>query len=409
MKLIYVYYGGLSSPVFDSQILGMVEFLSRQGVEPTLMIFFEHDVDADKARKKALLEEHLGTRVLIVKRPLFLGRFFLRTLGEQLAKAIEDVEASEPLVLHCRGQIAAYIALHAKALLPHASVSILSDIRGIPEEILSRTNIVRWPADQFRYREMKKIGKVVYTMADGICCVSNAFRDYIANCSGRSPNRITVIHTAVNTNLFQFDPVLRAKMRDYLGLREELVFAYSGSLAPWQMPDKVLELFVTVQEIHPDSRLLILTKDISILKKLLRKYKHNIGRIRYVSVDYTEVPRYLVAADIGILLRKDTLINRVAFPTKYAEYLSSGLFVVATKGIRDTTAYTAMYPTTGYIMQDFPEINSDELRNLITRLHTNKLLTDTSRQKRSIIATDLFGTERVFSKYLEVYSALASD
>ena len=37
---------------------------------------------------------------------------------------------------------------------------------------------------------------------------------------------------------------------------------------------------------------------------------------------------YLNAADFGFLLRDDTPVNRVAFPTKFAEYALAGLRVI---------------------------------------------------------------------------------
>jgi len=41
------------------------------------------------------------------------------------------------------------------------------------------------------------------------------------------------------------------------------------------------------------------------------------------------VASYLHEAEVGFLLRKDTIVNRVCFPTKLGEYLASGCWVVS--------------------------------------------------------------------------------
>jgi len=98
----------------------------------------------------------------------------------------------------------------------------------------------------------------------------------------------------------------------------------------------------------------------------------------------------------------------VAFPTKYAEYLSCGLFVVTTQGVMDIASYTMTQPVTGYVLQHFAELDSGELRNLIMQLYEKDFLTDMSRQERHTIAANMFGIERNFSKYIEIYDALAN-
>jgi glycosyltransferase involved in cell wall biosynthesis len=53
------------------------------------------------------------------------------------------------------------------------------------------------------------------------------------------------------------------------------------------------------------------------------------------SVEFSEMPRYLSAADVGLLLRKPHDTFRMATPIKLAEYLGAGLAVVVSEGIGD--------------------------------------------------------------------------
>ena len=49
------------------------------------------------------------------------------------------------------------------------------------------------------------------------------------------------------------------------------------------------------------------------------------------SVPFTEVPKYLNAADVAFLIRDNHEMNAVASPTKLAEYLSCGLPVISSE------------------------------------------------------------------------------
>uniref|UniRef100_UPI002630F3D7 hypothetical protein n=1 Tax=uncultured Campylobacter sp. TaxID=218934 RepID=UPI002630F3D7 len=46
------------------------------------------------------------------------------------------------------------------------------------------------------------------------------------------------------------------------------------------------------------------------------------------SLPYDKVPLYLNAADFGVIIRNDDLINFVASPTKINEYLACGLKII---------------------------------------------------------------------------------
>ena len=52
-------------------------------------------------------------------------------------------------------------------------------------------------------------------------------------------------------------------------------------------------------------------------------------------MSHDEVARWAAAADAGLLLRESNIINRVASPTKFAEYLSVGIPVLITDSLAD--------------------------------------------------------------------------
>jgi hypothetical protein len=78
-----------------------------------------------------------------------------------------------------------------------------------------------------------------------------------------------------------------------------------------------------------------------------------------VSVSFDQVPLYLVSADIGLLIRDNHLLNRYACPTKFTEYLASGLHVLTTPAVLDVVD-TIRRSGVGTVMQDVE--NKDQLR-----------------------------------------------
>jgi glycosyltransferase involved in cell wall biosynthesis len=73
---------------------------------------------------------------------------------------------------------------------------------------------------------------------------------------------------------------------------------------------------------------------------------------KLMSAAHTEVPELLAAADLAVLLRDRSSVNRVASPVKFAEYLAAAVPVVLTEGIGD---YSALVRSTqvGCVLPDF--------------------------------------------------------
>ena len=49
---------------------------------------------------------------------------------------------------------------------------------------------------------------------------------------------------------------------------------------------------------------------------------------KIISVDYTNIFRYLAACDAGIIFREDHILNWISRPTKVLEYYAVGLPII---------------------------------------------------------------------------------
>lgn len=118
----------------------------------------------------------------------------------------------------------------------------------------------------------------------------------------------------------------------------DVVLAYAGSVAGWQSFGLLERLLAPVLEQQPAVKLLFLSRPDPGIDRLQSRFP---GRLKRVWVAPEEVHAVLAQCDHGLLLREDSITNRVASPTKFAEYLIAGLPVIITEHIGDYSAFVA--------------------------------------------------------------------
>ena len=120
----------------------------------------------------------------------------------------------------------------------------------------------------------------------------------------------------------------------------------------------MFKFFNEMQKCNQNVKILLLTKDTSVVEKYLLQYPDLRSRIISLYVNNNEVFKYLNAADFGILFRENTIMNNVASPTKFAEYMLCGLPVIISEGVGDYSSYV-IEKGVGFLLNEselkFPE------------------------------------------------------
>lgn len=128
----------------------------------------------------------------------------------------------------------------------------------------------------------------------------------------------------------------RAEIRAALGWGEEdVVLVYSGTVVGWQSLELLYASVLPWLRNTPSNRILFLSEGHPLISRLETEFPGQVGR-RWVT--HHEVRSMLLACDHGLLLRDPCVTNRVASPTKFAEYLSAGLSVVISPQVGDFSA-----------------------------------------------------------------------
>lgn len=247
-------------------------------------------------------------------------------------------KTSGRVVLHCRGTEATHLALRARGRAN--DVAVVCDCRGVdgPEYQYYRgmAELADGTAtDRAEFARREALQSSAIANADAVLCVSKAMQRHFSEAWGGATARLQVVPCCTDVAVAQRAAEQRLEMRAKLGLADKFVVSYVGSAAPWQALPQTLAVFSQIASIRPDAYLLVLTTDSIRLARAVEQAGCPTGQVKVLSVPHGDVPAYLAAADLGLLLREDSIVNRVASPMKFAEYLACGVPVVLSDGIGD--------------------------------------------------------------------------
>lgn len=208
---------------------------------------------------------------------------------------------------------------------------VLFDVHGAsPEEYLHATQ----RPDRNWLTKLEADEKSVLQDADQVFFVSRQMQHFYASKYGISPKRSAVVPCATSARV-NLDPQLRSELRTKLGVQSNLVFVYSGSWRKYQMVQETVTFFSEIRKRIANAFFLILTGQVEEFRRSVQAQGLNPADYTIMSLPHDEVFQVLQAADVGFLLRDDSVVNRVASPTKFAEYCICGLPVLLTRYVGD--------------------------------------------------------------------------
>lgn len=174
-------------------------------------------------------------------------------------------------------------------------------------------------------------------LADKIFVVSNRLKSYLVDTFQVNPDKFVHYPCLSGSEKFYFSQNDRRLTREKLQYTDsDIVILYAGGLlAKWHNVDFILKFFNELSLISDRFKFLILSADSTHLGYLLNKYPSLTEKIQAYKVPNNEVVHYLNAADFGTLFRKDVVMNNVASPSKFAEYMLCGLPVLISQNVGD--------------------------------------------------------------------------
>lgn len=244
-----------------------------------------------------------------------------------------------PLILHCRNATVTRMAL--RAARSRSGTRFVFDCRGLVDhESLYERGLTWDTADAEQRRRAAALAseqREAARQADAVVCVSHAMAEFLAAEYGVERSKCVVTPCTVDARRFAAAARRREEIRSRFRLSERFVVCYCGSLARYQLPHESLRLFQEIRSLDPDAHFFAVTTAPQAMREAARAVGVPDEQITVTSAAADEVPACLAAADVGVLLREDSPVNRVASPVKFAEYLAAGLPVLLSDHIGDSS------------------------------------------------------------------------
>ena len=330
MQYSYLIYDEVGLSVVPAQLRPLARYFSDQQASVRVFGFVSLRDYVFAAKRRAIVNRYIDTHTG-KSMPLTL----LPKLGVFISVLLLGLAAGCNLkgILHCRGPVATRVALLAKRW-QLIQAKVIFDVRGVAPEEWEFANgygkrfyrtIIGW----LTFYEAFALHK-----ADGALFVTQQLQTHFENKYRVQPKHSLVVPCYLDSLVHARHEraELDQKLVDTMRARS-LVMVYSGSFAPWQMAAETVQLFRAVCAKKNDALLAIFTTHQQQFRHLLGRY--DIGEENYVvrQVPSEQLGGYFKLASLGVMLRQSHVLNEVAFPVKFAEYLYAGLPVLTTEAV----------------------------------------------------------------------------
>ena len=377
MKYNYLFYfSNEIGSVFDSQVVALLNSLAEKRYFKNIYLFLGV---RNNLQKKECLNRNINEGIEIIYFSSFPNYPLFNILQRRkLSKVLNGVSINfEKVVFHTRGEL---LSWHLSKILGKRYYNnILPDIRGATSEEVS---------EYFVINGFKKILKLYNYKAalrnlnkfKKLTVVSNSLSEYLISNYQIDRKVITVIPCLAGKN-FYFDQTIKKQTRKKLNLtkNEKLLVFTNGGEATWQNNNLLRDLT------DKGFKILNLSKKEIIHKNVINKF-----------VKYSEVPSFLNAADAAFIFRDASVVNKVASPVKFSEYICCGLPVIANNNVDMINEFIKTHAY-GAIVENIHSINL----NLITQLN------QIERSEIANIGSNKFGVEIISKMYQECYNGEA--
>jgi glycosyltransferase involved in cell wall biosynthesis len=373
--------------------------------EPTIEAKKGKSEKGEKEIKNELLEQginwywlkyHKRFSVIATAWDVFQGTRFIRRF----------IAKEKPDILHGRVHVPTLMGALARKFSRHKP-KVLFDIRGFfPEEY---TDAGIWAENGLLYRSAKRVEQWLLREANGFVVLTERARAILFPDSSRSGfdrlgRPVEVIPCCVDLSRFEaINGTARSKIREQLGIRNRYVMAYVGAFGGWYLTEEMADFFGTLKVERPNAYAMILTQSKpETIEPLLQKQGYGRDDYLITKVLPAEIPNYLCGADGAVSFIKKCYSKQASSPTKNAEYLASGLPIIANAGIGDTDFHLDGNPI-GTLIGNF---SNDDFANAIREIEA---LGDVREYCRKF-AAEQFDLESVGGeRYRKIYRRLSEN
>ncbi|MDZ7860517.1 MAG: hypothetical protein U5O15_07610 [Candidatus Krumholzibacteriota bacterium] len=282
---VFVARKGESVNIVESQMIPVINRLNELNLNTKLAV---HSYDKNKYRPSGDIIVYKN--IIALSRMDDIDYFYIRTVFE-------------------------FLKLFCFRWIFNRGFKLLFDFRALVSEesfLLHKSRI--------RKAVLAQIEKFIYLKADRVHAVSHVLRKHLNSKYGI--REVKVIPCCTSKNY----------LKD-IKKSDEIKFVYVGGMSKWQRFDAILDVFKGISEDMKNTSLTVITTRKEHAERLLKDKK--IASAEVKSLSHAEVIEDLRKYDFGFLLRDNILLNNVASPIKFIEYISQGLIPIISIGVGD--------------------------------------------------------------------------
>ena len=378
-KLIYIAGGNVS--VLESQVLELLKFYHIKGIPLALIMGYRNTNEKGEIEKK--LSNYSFLDVVWFKSYPTYQIFEFLTI-RNIFSAVKKVKDWENSFFHVRSEHLGYL-IKKRVLDQRLNNRILIDIRGVVYREIEfkymrcsgiRKLLLKVQANyyQFFYKRLfdsRIVSQIV------ISSVSTPINEYIRKNYSNCKYRLCV-HPNIAGKVMEFSVSYRNEIRNRYDIKDNelLAICLSGGDSLWQQDKSNIDTLIS-----KGIRVISLSKKVFDNEKCISLF-----------VPFQDVPKYLSAADIGILWRDRTFINYSASPSKLSEFAASGLFIIHNGSVNIAEEYIEKYGA-GVIIEDMSNLNTNQI----------ELIKQQNRIKNAISGQNMFGVNAIGNSYINLY------
>jgi len=397
IKALYVTFSGIpvgpNSGVIRTQVYDLLKGISKNCPVPIYIRWvcfvqkskFKRNIREFKKLISDIYDLNIDIKIVTMRTRLQFYKFLKGILF-----LLKEYLRFLPDIIHVRSYPPIFFALIIKFIFGHR-VKVICDPRGVyPEENKQTYGRGR---RSLKYRLQKFIEAWSLKKSNVIICMSKTLEEHYRCIYNRG--NYSFIPPCVDFQRFNLNNQLKKNIRDKYNLPPYgLILLHSGKFDyPWSVSVVLGEIFKIIYKSRPETYLMVLSNSNKTkIRDILLRYGIEQKCLRIFSPNYNDIPILTNAADIGLLAREESIINRVAFPIKVLDYLAAGLPVITTKA----NLFISQIVEEEKIGLVFESHDNDFLQKL------DKLL-DTTTKIRCINFAKNHDIKEISKKYLDIY------
>ena len=172
------------------------------------------------------------------------------------------------------------------------------------------------------HRTLGAIAGFLYHRADRVVVVTPAFKDHLIRYWRVPAARISIVENGVETDLFRLDPTAM-EVRKQLKLQDRFLICYIGTMGNAHGLDTLIDAAEQLQTALPNAMFLLIGEGAEKERIIELAVARGLTNIQFLGQQPREqIPAYVSAADLCLVILKKTELFKTVIPTKLLEYMA---------------------------------------------------------------------------------------